>query len=82
MPGTVLSMQNIHLVKKNYANPPEGDTKPPEDSASMKFVYHQLNRHFAENFSCANRGITLSSSAELSSSHFSNNQNREKTGAK
>ena len=43
MPGTVLSMQNIYLVKKNYANPPEGDTKPPEDSASMKFVYHQLN---------------------------------------
>ena len=42
MPGTVLSMQNIYLVKKNYANPPEGDTKPPEDSASMKFVYHQL----------------------------------------
>ena len=36
-------MQNIYLVKKNYANPPEGDTKPPEDSASMKFVYHQLN---------------------------------------
>jgi len=31
------------LVKKNYANPLEGDTKPPEDSASMKFVYHQLN---------------------------------------
>ena len=30
MPGTVLSMQNIYLVKKNYANPPEGDTKPPE----------------------------------------------------
>ena len=44
MPGTVLSMQNISLVKKNYANPPEGDTKPPEDSASMKFVYHQLNK--------------------------------------
>ena len=43
MPGTVLSMQNIYLVKKNYTNPPEGDTKPPEDSASMKFVYHQLN---------------------------------------
>ena len=43
MPGTVLSMQNFYLVKKNYANPPEGDTKPPEDSASMKFVYHQLN---------------------------------------
>ena len=43
MPGTVLSMQNIYLVKKNYANPLEGDTKPPEDSASMKFVYHQLN---------------------------------------
>ena len=43
MPGTVLSMQNIYLVKKNYANLPEGDTKPPEDSASMKFVYHQLN---------------------------------------
>ena len=46
MPGTVLSMQNIYLVKKNYANPPEGDTKPPEDSASMKFVYHQLNGAF------------------------------------
>ena len=46
MPGTVLSMQNIYLVKKNYANPPEGDTKPPEDSASMKFVYHQLNIFF------------------------------------
>ena len=45
MPGTVLSMQNIYLVKKNYANPPEEDTKPPEDSASMKFVYHQLNRY-------------------------------------
>ena len=44
MPGTVLSMQNIYLVKKNYANPPEGDTKPPEDSATMKFVYHQLNK--------------------------------------
>ena len=44
MPGTVLSMQNIYLVKKNYANPLEGDTKPPEDSASMKFVVHQLNR--------------------------------------
>ena len=29
--------------KKSDANPPEGDTKPPEDSASMKFVYHQLN---------------------------------------
>ena len=43
MPGTVLSMQNVYLVKKNYANPLEGDTKPPEDSASMKFVYHQLN---------------------------------------
>ena len=43
MPGTVLSMQNIYLVKKNYANPLEGDTKPPEDSASMKFVVHQLN---------------------------------------
>ena len=43
MPGTVLSMQNIYLVKKNYANPPEGDTKPPEDSASMKFIYTQLN---------------------------------------
>ena len=48
MPGTVLSMQNIYLVKKNYANPPEGDTKPPEDSASMKFVYHQLNRKGVE----------------------------------
>ena len=44
MPGTVLSMQNIYLVKKNYANPPEGDTKPPEGDNSMKFVYHQLNR--------------------------------------
>ena len=43
MPGTVLSMQNMYLVKKNYANPLEGDTKPPEDSASMKFVVHQLN---------------------------------------
>ena len=43
MPGTVLLMQNIYLVKKNYANPLEGDSKPPEDSASMKFVYHQLN---------------------------------------
>ena len=43
MPGTVLSMQNMYLVKKNYANPREGDTKPPEDSASMKFVVHQLN---------------------------------------
>jgi hypothetical protein len=40
-------MQNIYLVKKNYANPPEGDTKPPEDSASMKFVYHQLNAQSA-----------------------------------
>ena len=48
MPGTVLSMQNIDLVKKNYANPPEGDTKPPEDSASMKFVYHQLNYYPTE----------------------------------
>jgi len=37
-------MQNIYLVKKNYANPPEGDTKPPEGHNSMKFVYHQLNR--------------------------------------
>ena len=43
MPGTVLSMQNIYLVKKNYANPLEGDTKPPEGDNSMKFVYHQLN---------------------------------------
>ena len=43
MPGTVLSMQNIYLVKKNYANPPEGGTKPPEGDNSMKFVYHQLN---------------------------------------
>ena len=43
MPGIVLSMQNIYLVKKNYANPPEGDTKPPEGDNSMKFVYHQLN---------------------------------------
>ena len=45
MPGTVLSMQNIYLVKKNYANPPEGDTKPPEGDNSMKFVYHQLNEN-------------------------------------
>ena len=37
-------MQNIYLVKKNYANPLEGDTKPPEGDNSMKFVYHQLNR--------------------------------------
>ena len=43
MPGTVLLMQNIYLVKKNYANPLEGDTKPPEGDNSMKFVYHQLN---------------------------------------
>ena len=43
MPGTVLSMQNIYLVKKNYANPLEGDAKPPEGDNSMKFVYHQLN---------------------------------------
>ena len=43
MPGTVLSMQNIYLVKKNYANPLEGDTKPPEGDNSMKFVYRQLN---------------------------------------
>ena len=43
VPGTVLSMQNIYLVKKNYANPLEGDTKPPEGDNSMKFVYHQLN---------------------------------------
>ena len=43
MPGTVLSMQNIYLVKKNYANPLEGNTKPPEGDNSMKFVYHQLN---------------------------------------
>ena len=43
MPGTVLSMQNIYLVKKSYANPLEGDTKPPEGDNSMKFVYHQLN---------------------------------------
>ena len=43
MPGTVLSMQNIYLVKKNYANPLEEDTKPPEGDNSMKFVYHQLN---------------------------------------
>ena len=50
MPGTVLSMQNIYLVKKNYANPLEGDTKPPEGDNSMKFVYHQLNssRMFTE----------------------------------
>ena len=44
MSGTVLSMQNIYLVKKNYADPLEGDTKPPEGDNSMKFVYHQLNR--------------------------------------
>jgi hypothetical protein len=37
-------MQNIYLVKKNYANPLEGDTKPPEGDNSMKFVYHQLNQ--------------------------------------
>ena len=43
MPGTVLSMQNIYLVKESDANTPEGDTKPPEDSASIKFVYHHLN---------------------------------------
>ena len=43
VPGTVLSMQNIYLVKKNYANPLEGDPKPPEGDNSMKFVYHQLN---------------------------------------
>ena len=43
MPGTVLSMQNIYLVKKNYANPLEGGTKPPEGDNSMKFVYYQLN---------------------------------------
>ena len=36
-------MQNIYLVKKNYANQPEGDTKPPEGDNFMKFVYHQLN---------------------------------------
>ena len=53
MPGTVLSMQNIYLVKKNYANPLEGDTKPPEDSASMKFVVHQLNNRIHMNlFRC------------------------------
>ena len=45
MPGTVLSMQNSYLVKKNYANPPEGDTKPPGGDNSMKFVYHQLNSY-------------------------------------
>ena len=43
MPGTVLLMQNMYLVKKNYANPLEGDTKPLEGDNSMKFVYHQLN---------------------------------------
>ena len=43
MPGTVLLMQNIYLVKKKYANPLEGDTKPPKCDNSMKFVYHQLN---------------------------------------
>ena len=37
-------MQNIYLVKKNYANPLEGDTKPPEGDNSMNFVYHQLNQ--------------------------------------
>ena len=42
MAGTVLSMQNIYLVKKNYTNPLEGDTKQPEGDNSMKFVYHQL----------------------------------------
>ena len=46
MPGTVLSMQSIYLVKKNYANPQEGDTKPPEGDNSMKFAYHQLNYMF------------------------------------
>ena len=48
MPGTVLWMQNIYLVKKNYANPPEGDTKPPEGDNSIKFVYHQLNTNIAK----------------------------------
>ena len=43
MSGTVLSMQNIYLVKKNDVNPLEGDTKPPEGDNFMKFVYHQLN---------------------------------------
>jgi len=43
-------MQNIYLVKKNYANPPEGDTKPPEGDNSMKFVYHQLNELFSQQF--------------------------------
>ena len=59
MPGTVLSMQNIYLVKKNYANPLEKDTKPPEGDNSMKFVYHQLNDiaivscpHLARNLKC------------------------------
>ena len=52
MPGTVLSMQNIYLVKKNYANPLEGDTKPPEGDNFMKFVYHQLNKEAAV-FSCS-----------------------------
>ena len=33
----------MYLVKKKYANPLEGDTKPPEGDNSMKFVYHQLN---------------------------------------
>ena len=50
MPGTVLSMQNIYLVKKNYANPLEGDTKPPEGDNSMKFVYHQLNESEMKDF--------------------------------
>ena len=43
MPGTVYRCKISYLVKESDANPPEGDTKPPEDSASMKFVYHQLN---------------------------------------
>ena len=43
MPGTIYRCKISYLVKESDANPPEGDTKPPEDSASMKFVYHQLN---------------------------------------
>ena len=60
MPGTVLSMQNIYLVKKNYANPLEGDTKPPEGDNSMKFVYHPLNRKIQYLLN-GNGGIVLKS---------------------
>ena len=61
MPGTFLSMQNIYLVKKNYANPPEGDTKPPEGDNSMKFVYHQLNRqgHVCSLYRCHDLALLL-----------------------